>query len=247
MSIKMISVSNVYIGTSGWSYNNWIGKFYPKDLKKIEWLKYYAKYFNTVEINYSFYHLPKKETLKKWLHITPANFLFILKASRYITHIKRLVDCNESLIRFLDVSSELGEKLGPILFQMPPNMKKDKERLKKFLEILPKNCSYAFEFRDESWFCNDIYRLLNKFRCAIVISSSPKFPIHYKITGNFCYMRMHGNRELYSSSYTEDELRKVAKFISKNQKNNIQTYIYFNNDIEGYAVDNAKLLLELIS
>lgn len=244
--IQKMNNSLVYIGTSGWSYNHWAGKFYPADLKNNKWLNYYSKEFNTVEVNSSFYHLPKLKTFVNWGKNTSGDFLFSVKVSRYITHIKRLISCREALDKLLTAAKGLGEKLGPFLFQLPPNLKKDKSRLKNFLEILPKDYRFAFEFRDGSWFIKDIYNLLEEFKCAVVISSSPKFPYREKITGDFCYIRMHGPKGLYCSSYSENELKKIVVLIKNNLKKNIENYVYFNNDAEGYAVGNAKTLMKMV-
>ena len=236
-----------HIGTSGWSYDHWIGRFYPEDVKKNKWLGCYSKEFDTVEINSSFYYLPKPKTFTGWKENTKKDFTFSVKVSRYITHIKRLKGCREPLGRLFESADELGEKLGPFLFQLPPNLKKDDEVFKEFLEMLPGNYKYAFEFRNESWFSEDIYELLEKYGCAIVISSSPGFPYREKITANFCYMRMHGSGELYRSSYSKEELKKISVLIKKNLNKNIESYVYFNNDEEAYAIENARTLIKLLS
>lgn len=239
--------SLIHIGTSGWSYNHWAGRFYPEDLKKNKWLDYYSKEFSTVEINSSFYHLPKLQTFINWGKNTGDDFLFSVKVSRYITHIKRLVDCGDAFDRLLTAAVKgLGKKLGPFLFQLPPNLKKDRLRLKNFLKILPKNYKFAFEFRNENWFTKDIYDLLENYGFAVVISSSPRFPYMEKITADFCYIRMHGPGDLYSSCYLRDELEKIAVLIKKNLKKNIENYVYFNNDAQAYAVENARTLLKMV-
>lgn len=240
-----MNIGKLYIGTSGWCYDSWVGNFYPRDLNKNKWLKYYSKYFNTVEINSSFYHLTRKETFDNWALQTPDNFVFVVKASRYITHIKNLVDCSEPFKKLLDSALGLGNKLGLFLFQLPPNLKKNIIKLEDFFKIILKNYRYVFEFRNESWFCDEVYNLLNEFGAGIVISSSPSFPYHEIITGNLCYIRMHGSEQLYSSSYSEKELQKLSALIRKNLKKNINTYVYFNNDAFGYAIENARKLVEL--
>jgi len=242
----MIS-SLIYIGTSGWSYNHWIGRFYPEEIKKNQWLNYYSKEFDTVEINSSFYHLPKLQTFIGWKNKTGENFIFSVKASRYITHIKRLTDCTEALERLFKAAEGLGEKLGPFLFQLPPSLKKDKAVLKNFLKMLPENYKFAFEFRNESWFTKEIYKLLEDFRCAVVISGSPSFPYMEKITTNFCYIRMHGPGELYRSWYSKEELKKIAGLIKKNLNKKTESYVYFNNDAQAYAVENARTLIKMVS
>ncbi len=239
--------SLVHIGTSGWSYDHWIGRFYPEDVRKNKWLGYYSKEFDTVEINSSFYHLPKPKTFTNWNENTKKDFLFSVKVSRYITHIKRLKDCREPLGRLFESAVELGGKLGPFLFQMPPNLKKDGNVFREFLGMLPGNYKYAFEFRNESWFSEDIYELLEKYNCAIVISSSPGFPYREKITGNICYIRMHGSGELYRSCYSKDELKKISALVKKNLNKNIESYVYFNNDADANAIINARTLIEMLS
>ncbi|MEA2015845.1 MAG: DUF72 domain-containing protein [Actinomycetota bacterium] len=235
-----------HIGTSGWSYDHWIGKFYPEEVKKNNWLACYSKEFGTVEINSSFYHLPRQKTFENWNKKTKKDFIFSVKASRYITHIKRLKDCREPLERLFKPAGELGKKLGPFLFQLPPNLKKDKEVFKKFLGLLPEKYKYAFEFREESWFMEDIYKLLEKHNCGVVISSSPGFPYREAVTSNLCYIRMHGSGELYRSCYSKEELKKVAAFIKKNLNKNIENYVYFNNDAEAYALENARTLMKML-
>lgn len=234
-----MSRGKLYIGTSGWHYDSWIENFYPKNLTKDKWLEYYSKYFNTVEINSSFYHLMKKEIFNNWALQTPDNFVFAVKASRYITHVKKLVDCSQPFKKLLDSALGLGDKLGLFLFQLPANLKKNIIKLEKFLQLIPKNYRYVFEFRNESWYGEEIYNLLNKFGVGITISSSPNFPYHEIITGNFCYIRMHGSKQLYSSSYSSKELKKLSVLVRENLKKDITTYVYFNNDTSGYAVKNA--------
>jgi uncharacterized protein YecE (DUF72 family) len=237
--------SKLYIGTSGWWYNSWVENFYPGDLNRNRWLEYYSKFFNTVEINSSFYHLTRKEIFKNWALQTPDNFVFVVKASRYITHIKKLIDCSEPFKKLLESALGLEKKLGLFLFQLPPNLKKNIIKLKDFFKIIPKNYRYVFEFRNESWFCDEVYNLLDEFGAGITISSSPSFPYHEIITGNICYIRMHGSAQLYSSSYSKNELQKFSVIIRQNLKKNIDTYVYFNNDAFGYAIENARKLIEL--
>lgn len=249
-----MEIDKIYIGTSGWSYDSWIEKFYPKEISKAKWLGYYSKYFNTVEINSSFYHLPKPETFKNWFKNTPAGFKFSVKASKYITHTKKLLNCKDPLENLFEASSWLKEKLEIFLFQLPPSLKKDYQRIKNFFNLLFElkkynefnKYKYVFEFRDESWFCDEIYELLNEYGVGCVISNSGIFPAHNIITGNFCYIRMHGSTSLYSSKYNDDELKEVAEMSLKNINNNVPTYIYFNNDVCGYAIENAISLQEML-
>ncbi|MCK4520695.1 DUF72 domain-containing protein [Candidatus Parcubacteria bacterium] len=240
----------VFIGTSGWVYSHWDGIFYPEDLSGKDKLKYFSEHFKTAEVNYSFYHLPKPATYQNWYKQTPKDFIFSVKASRFITHIKRLKDVKIPWKTFLENALNLKEKLGPILFQFPPNFQATDEntkRLEEFLTILRSrtsiNLKYSFEFRHQTW-CNEkIYKLLKKYNCAWVISDSPSFPKAEEITADFVYIRMHGSKILFSSKYTKKELENLAQKIKKWRKKGLDVYVYFNNDTMGYAVENAKQLL----
>jgi uncharacterized protein YecE (DUF72 family) len=250
-SIKMagfkdLETERIYIGTSGWNYKSWKEKFYPKALSQKDWLGYYSKRYNSVEINNTFYQLPKKETFKNWYRSTPDDFLFSIKASRYITHLKKLKNCKEAVDKLLEYSSGLDKKIGIFLFQMPANQRKDYTKLENFLKLLPEKYRYAFEFRHDSWFDDGIYRLLHNSNCGIVINSSPRFPYKDIATGNICYIRMHGSKKLYSSKYSKDELKEFAEIIIKYHNRGFHSYIYFNNDVHGYAVENARELHNLI-
>ncbi|MFA5070089.1 MAG: DUF72 domain-containing protein [Patescibacteria group bacterium] len=242
----MNKTAKTYIGTSGWVYRHWFEVFYPEDTRSDELLQYYAQYFNSVELNASFYRLPKAEVFAGWHKKTPKDFLFSVKASRYITHLKKLRDFEEGWRRFIDSARELKEKLGPILFQLPPFLKADNEVLKKALEVLPKKYKYAFEFRHESWFSPKIYDILKKHNVALVVADSPEFPSKKEITADFAYLRFHGLKSLYGSKYSDEELNAWAKDIQTWSKKGIDVYAYFNNDAEGYAVENAKELNNLL-
>jgi len=243
----------LYIGTSGWVYSHWEGIFYPEDLPGKDKLKYFSEYFKTAEVNYSFYHLPKPSTYQNWYKQTPKDFIFAVKASRFITHIKRLKDVKEPWKTFLENALNLKEKLGPILFQFPPSFSANDEnikRLEEFLKFITKykilNTKYkirfAFEFRHPSYCDEKVYKLLKKYNCAWVISNSPSFPKAEEITADFIYIRMHGSKVLFSSKYTTQELKFLVQKIKKWQKDRKDIYVYFNNDFAGYAVDNAKSL-----
>ncbi len=242
-------LKKLYIGTSGWSYNSWKEFFYPEKLPKNKWLNYYSNFFNTVEINSSFYHLPRSNTFKNWASQTPESFLFSVKVSRYITHIKKLVDCREPFLKLLESSTLLGEKLKIFLFQFPSTQKKDLAKIEDFLNLTKKltlrnlSLNFVFEFRHESWFCNETYRLLDVNGAGIVISSSPSFPFYKIITGKLCYIRMHGSKELYSSCYSDEELKNLSFYINSIIKDSDYVFIYFNNDYNCYAVKNAQTLL----
>jgi uncharacterized protein YecE (DUF72 family) len=243
------------IGTSGWVYSDWQGIFYPKDLPAKDKLKYFSQHFKTAEINYSFYHLPRPSTYQNWYSQTPKDFLFAVKASRFITHIKRLQGVREAWKTFLENALNLKEKLGPILFQFPPSFKATPgniKRLEDFLKLITKNLKpktynrrYAFEFRHKTWCDEKNYRILKKYKAAWVIADSPRYPKAEAITANFVYIRMHGSKVLFSSKYTKKELSSLAEKIKKWLKQRLDIYIYFNNDAYGYAIENTKTLFKL--
>ncbi|MDI6602833.1 MAG: DUF72 domain-containing protein [Patescibacteria group bacterium] len=245
----------LFIGTSGWIYSHWEGIFYPEDLPGKDKLKYFSKHFKTAEINYSFYHLPRPSTYQNWYSQTPEDFLFAVKASRFITHIKRLKGVREAWKTFLENALYLKEKLGPILFQFPPSFKAAEEnikRLNQFLILLKTyrgqtsvNLRFACEFRHISWCDKKIYNLLKKYNVAWVIADSPSYPKAEVVTADFVYIRMHGSKVLFSSKYTKEELSPLAQKIKKWLKQNLNVYVYFNNDAMGYAIENAKTLLKL--
>ncbi len=234
--------SKIFVGTSGYSYQHWRGIFYPEDLPEREWLEYYAKHFNTVELNVSFYRLPKKEVFKGWRKRTPKDFIFSVKGSRFITHIKKLKDCEEPLETFFKNALGLKEKLKVVLWQLPARFKVSPERLTDFCKILKKkyskNIHHAFEFRDESWFCDEICEILKKYNFGLVIAHSRQWPVKEIITADFVYLRFHGGEELYGSEYSSKELCAWAEKVKKWRPEVV--YSYFNNDARGFAVKNAK-------
>jgi uncharacterized protein YecE (DUF72 family) len=239
-------MSKIHIGTSGWAYQHWYDVFYPDDLASNKLLEFYSEHFDTVELNTTFYHLPKPSVFAAWYKKTPKNFIFSVKASRFITHVKKIKDCEEPWQRFINSAKELKEKLGPILFQLPPSLKADKKGLEGLLEILPKKYSYCLEPRHETWFSEEIYDTLKKYYVALCLADSPKYPLKIEITAPFVYIRFHGGKILYGSKYSEKELKTWAERIKNWQKQNMDVYVYFNNDYEGYAIENAKQLKELL-
>ena len=240
-------MTKIYIGTSGFSYAHWEkGVFYPLDLPKAKQLEYYSKNFQTVELNNPFYHLPLAKTFQSWYQRTPHDFIFAVKASRYISHIKKLKGCGQPWRLFISRAEKLKEKLGPILFQLPASWKVDIKRLEGFLKILPKKHQYSFEFRHQSWFCQEVYQLLKKHKIALCLADSNKWPYQEELTADFIYLRCHGSHYLYSSKYTDQELKKWAAKIKKWLKNR-DVYVYFNNDANGYAVKNAQTLKKIFT
>ena len=239
-------MAKLFIGTSGWVYGHWEGIFYPEDLSSKDKLKYFSQHFKTAEINYSFYHLPRPSTYQNWYNQVPADFIFAVKASRFITHIKRLQGVKEAWEIFRKNALNLKEKLGPILFQFPPSFRATEEnisRLEAFLKLITENKPrYAFEFRHETWCDKKIYKLLKKYNVAWVIADSPRYSKAEVITADFVYIRMHGSKILFASKYTREELKDLAQKIKKWLKG-ADVYVYFNNDAYGYAIENAKTLI----
>jgi uncharacterized protein YecE (DUF72 family) len=242
----------ILIGTSGYNYPHWWnGVFYPFDLPQRKWLEYYTGYFETVELNVSFYRLPKKEVFESWYKRTPKKFSFAVKGSRFITHMKRLKDCREPLSLFLDHASPLKEKLGVVLWQLPPRFRFNKERLEEFcvlLSTLPrsKHLRHAFEFRDESWVCQEAFRLLEEFKFGFCIAHGAGLPVVETVTSNYVYLRLHGGELLYGSNYSEKELKEWAKKIENWKSKGKDIFIYFNNDAYGFAILNALTLKKLV-
>lgn len=236
----------IYIGTSGWHYAHWKGPFYPKDLPLKGFLAYYLEHFSTVEINRTFYSLPSKRVMEGYAKAAPRGFFFSVKASRFITHVKRLKDPKAPLKRLFSVLDGLKQHLGPILFQLPPNWKVNPERLEVFLKSLPKGHRYTFEFRDPSWLHEDIYALLRKYKASFCIYELDHFLTPSTITADFVYVRLHGPKGAYSGNYPLKTLKKWAEFFRKAAREGKDIFCYFDNDEAGYAARNAIQLKNLI-
>lgn len=239
-------MANLRIGTSGWHYKHWVGRFYPEKLLASKMLAYYEQRFDTVEINNSFYRLPKTETLSAWRDATPKNFEFAIKASRFLTHNKKLKEPENALNNFLPRAEALGEKLGPILFQLPPKWRLNLDRLSEFLEALPRHNRYTFEFREPSWLVPPVYDLLGKHNSAFCIYELAGFQSPLRITADWTYVRLHGPGGKYQGSYQEAVLEKWAGRIRDWAKELKSIYLYFDNDQAGYAAFNALTLKKLI-
>ncbi len=235
-----------FIGTSGWSYDHWAGVFYPPDLKTADRLNFYINHFNSVEINNTFYHLPTPSAFKSWKKIAPKNFIYALKGSRFITHMKKLKDPKEPLKLFLERGRILKDNLGPVLFQFPPHWRCNTKRLKEFVKLLPSNIRFAFEFREPSWFKKEVYDILRENNIAFCIYHMPEFESPIEVTAKFVYIRFHGTEFLYGGRYSKKELSKWAGLINGFIKEGKDIYVYFNNDANGYAVINAKELMEMV-
>jgi uncharacterized protein YecE (DUF72 family) len=239
-------MTEYYIGTSGWHYEHWRGLFYPEKLAKPRWLEFYAQHFNTVELNNSFYRLPSERAFINWRESSSPGFVFAVKVSRFITHIKRLRNMEEPTQNFLARADFLQNKLGPLLYQLPPTMKRNDEALETFLSILSRQYRHVFEFRHESWIDDDVFNILKRYETGLCVFDMPDFTCPVVATADFAYLRFHGSTGLYWSCYSDEELSGWAKKIAELGKNLKSVYIYFNNDAGAYAVRNAKSLTQLL-
>ena len=237
----------IHVGTSGWSYPHWHGPFYPADLPAGQELEYYAQTFSSVEINSSFYRLPERSTVQHWSASTPGDFVFTVKASRYITHMKKLKDPEQGVPLLLERISVLGDKLGPVLFQLPPHWKCNHARLQSFLESLDRDYRYTVEFRDASWLNDQTLALLEQYQVAFCIYELAGFRTADHVTTDFVYVRLHGPGEAYSGSYTDRVLHRHAEQFNRWAEEGRQVYCYFDNDEAAYAARNARRLLAVFN
>jgi uncharacterized protein YecE (DUF72 family) len=235
------------IGTSGWHYKHWLGTFYPEKLPASKMLEFYLQHFDSVEINNSFYMLPKVPILEGWRKATPKDFLFAIKASRFLTHNKKLKDPQNALDNFLPRAEALGRKLGPILFQLPPKWRVNVERFAEFLEALPKYHRYTFEFREPTWAHDEIYALLRKYNAAHCIYELAGYTSPLEVTTDFVYVRLHGpTMNKYAGSYSDKALGMWAGRIERWLGESRSVFVYFDNDQAGYAAKNALTLKKML-
>lgn len=238
--------SKILIGTSGWSYKHWKNIFYPSGLKSESEFDFYQQHFSTVEINNSFYRLPTIKTFREWEKQSSAKFIFAVKGSRFITHMKKLNLEKSEMAIFFGRVKYLGAKAGPILFQLPPKWKVNRERLEAFLSRVPKEYRYALEFRNDTWNIGEIFDLLAKYNVAYCIYELAGYQSPLEVTANFVYVRLHGPEGKYQGDYKKSVLRKWAKQCLEWKKRKLDVYFYFDNDQSGYAVKNALELKQLI-
>jgi uncharacterized protein YecE (DUF72 family) len=236
-------VKPLWIGCSGWNYPHWRERVYPKGVPQRSWLEHYAALFDTVEVNNTFYRLPTRSAVAGWVERTPEGFVFTVKASRYLTHIKRLRELGTGVARFYEAIEPLVEsgKLGPVLWQLPGNFHRDDERLASALDHLPRG-RHCFEFRHESWFVPEVYDLLRGSGAALVIGDDPKRPFQsHELTTDWTFVRFHRGRRGRNGNYSRTELEEWKRRIAA-WRSEVDVYAYFNNDWEGYAVENARWL-----
>jgi uncharacterized protein YecE (DUF72 family) len=229
---------NLYVGTSGYSYKEWKGTFYPDDLPDNQMLHFYGERFRSVEINNTYYRMPKASVLEAWATQVPADFKFVLKASQQITHKQRLKDAGDSVSYLLEVAGALKERLGPLLFQLPPFLRKDAPRLRDFLALLPPDRRAAFEFRHQSWFDDEVFSLLRDHRAALCIAEAENdLEIPFVSTADWGYLRLR------RPDYGDAELKKWGERVR--QQNWKDAFIFFKHEEEGKGPQMAKRFVEL--
>jgi uncharacterized protein YecE (DUF72 family) len=234
----------IHVGTSGWQYRDWRGVLYPEGLAQDRWLERYADAFSAVEVNNSFYRLPERSTFERWRDRTPPGFAFAVKASRYLTHLRRLMDAEDGVRRLWDRTTGLGSKLGPVLFQLPPRFPVDVARLRAFLGWLPERMRSAWEFRDPSWLIDEVLELLDDAGNALVLADRPGFRGATIVTGGWSYVRFHqGTRR--GPDYRRDKLHRWAERIATLPANDV--WAFFNNDPGGAAVRDARFLRNVLA
>ncbi|KKC24797.1 DUF72 domain-containing protein [Sphingomonas sp. SRS2] len=240
------SQTEIRIGCSGWMYRHWRGLFYPEDLPVKRWFAYYAEQFGTVEINNSFYRLPKPDTFDSWREQAPPDFRYAGKANRFLTQAKKLKDCEEPVARMMEPVGHLGQGLGPILYQLPPGFALNAERLEAFLELLPANLLHVFEFRHKSWYTDAVAKILDRYGAGFVAHDFPGVASPRWATGPLAYVRFHGGIGKYYGRYREEILLEWSDWIAEQDKAGRSVWAYFNNDGEAAAVHDALTLKAMV-
>jgi uncharacterized protein YecE (DUF72 family) len=244
--LSNVTSGKIYIGTSGWVYKDWAKRFYPREIPKKRHLEFYATRFPTVEINASFYRLPTEKTFDDWRDAVPPGFLYAVKGSRAVTHMKRLKPGAKSFPLLLDRCQHLSPRLGPILWQLPPSFPKNTERLIHFLQQLPRRISHAIEFRHPTWLEDGVGDILKRFGVAKVWVSSLAMPMDFEVTSNFVYLRFHGLQDGSAHDYTDAELEPWAEHLRRCAREGLCGFVYFNNDVNTRAPLNALRLMQML-
>jgi uncharacterized protein YecE (DUF72 family) len=238
--------ASVHLGTSGWTYDHWLDRFYPPEIPKKKWFEFYCSHFPTVELNASFYRIPKPAVVEGWEKRSPPGFVFSIKVSRLITHIKRLKNCRKEIDWFFTTFSGLRKKIGAYLFQLPPTLKFDGELLRDFIPQLPRDTPLVFEFRDSQWLNDETCAILDEYKAGFCIADRGDPATEKRVIGGLAYIRFHGYRVDYGGSYPDAVLRQWALWISAQRKKGITVFAYFNNDRDGFAVQNCLKLREMV-
>ena len=236
----------IYVGTSGWSYKGWHDTFYPSECGPSQWFSFYAGRFATVEINATFYRLPSEKMVEGWRTKAPAGFRYALKGSRFITHLKKLKEPASALEVFFDRIEPLRSKMAVVLWQLPPQLRKNMGRIESFLDCLPASYRYAIEFRHPSWLDEEVFRALRARGIANVWVSSRQMPVDYTVTAGFIYLRFHGLAGGFGHNYTRAELQPWADQLVEHARQGRPSYVYFNNDWNARAPENAEQLMAMV-
>ena len=235
-------MERIRIGCSGWNYRHWRDRFYPKGLPQRRWFDFYAEHFDTVEINNSFYRLPKAETFEKWRDQAPPGFCYAVKANRFLTQAKKLKDCAEPLQRMMAPFRALGDRLGPILYQLPPRFRINLERLESFLALVPRDVASVFEFRDPSWYVPETFALLDRHGAGLCVHDMAGSATEQIATGRLAYVRFHGTTGKYHGRYSDEKLLSWTDWIVAQAREGRPVWCFFNNDIDAHAIDDAQTL-----
>ncbi len=239
--------SAIRIGCSGWNYRHWRGRFYPEKLPVKRWFEFYAGQFDTVEINNSFYRLPKCATFEKWRDQAPPGFCYAVKANRFLTQAKKLKDCEEPIARQMGEFRCMGDRLGPILYQLPPVMKLNLERLERFLALIPKDVTNVFEFRENSWNVPETFALLERYGASFCVHDMPNLVTPRVAVGPIAYVRFHGGLGKYWGRYPDEALLGWADWMVEQARSGRSVWAYFNNDTEAAAIDDALTLKAMVA
>lgn len=238
--------AQIRIGCSGWQYKHWLEIFYPKGLPQTRWFAFYAEHFDTVEINNSFYRLPKPKTFDKWREQAPPGFHYAVNANRYLTQAKKLKDCEQPMERMMSSTRHLGDRLGPILYQLPPKMGINLERLESFLKLVPKDVTNVFEFRNSSWYVPETYALLDRHGAGFCIHDMRGSATERIAVGPSTYVRFHGGAGKYWGRYSDEALLEWADWMVEQACSGRPVWSYFNNDIGGHAIHDAQTLKSMV-
>lgn len=239
-------MGTIAVGTSGWSYDDWSGTFYPAGLPRSRWLEHYATRFSTVELNASFYRLPSEQAIRGWRERVPSSFRFAVKGSRFITHVRRLAHCEDELARFMERVRGLGPTLAVVLWQLPPSLERDPGLLEGFLAMLPRGVRHAIEFRHPSWLAEPVFEALRATGVAHVWVSSTRMPRDTTVTSDLVYLRFHGLGGGYAHDYSAGELGPWVEALREAHAAGLQGFCYFNNDARARAPKNAAELIRAL-
>jgi uncharacterized protein YecE (DUF72 family) len=238
--------AQIHVGCSGWVYKHWRGILYPEGFPQRRWFELYAQEFDTVEINASFYRLPLASTFEGWRNKAPPGFRYAVKVNRFITHMKKLLDCEEAVDQFIALARPLGHTLGPLLYQLPPSLKVDLARLERFLERLPQDLAHVFEFRNKSWYVPATWELLDRYGASFCVHDMPGSASERIAVGPAAYVRFHGGEGKYWGRYSDEGLLSWTDWIVDQARSGRSVWCYFNNDMHGHAIHDARTLKSMV-